>query len=325
MIIDIFCHYMSRSTCDMVEKGRRHQGDKALPAGQERKIPYPIDNEDAELRLRHMDKYGIDIQALSQTSEVLYGFDAEEAAEICRRSNDDNFALCRAYPERFVNICIVSLLDTKSAVDELDRAIQELDCRGVVVASNQNGKGLDSEEYFQFYEKLAEHDLPLLIHPVHWRSYPLVEEDGGSRIMSVFGWPFDTTQAVWRMIFGGVLDRFPSMKIVMHHMGAMFPFFVGRIETAYNRLKEKLPRPLPEYWNSIYGDTALSGGIAAFPCGYAFFGPERLVYGSDYPFGPEGGERFIRENLNGVRQLNIPAPDMQKILWDNARRLLKID
>jgi aminocarboxymuconate-semialdehyde decarboxylase len=294
--------------------------------GPGKQFPYPVENGDPEVRLKLMDRYGVNIQALSQTTPVLLGFGSEDAAEICRLSNNDNYAVCRAYPKRFINICIFSLLDVKSAMKELDRSINELDCRGITIASNQNGKGLDSPEYFPFYEKVVKHDLPILIHPTHWESYPLVDMDKGWRMMQIFGWPFDTTQAVWRLILGGVIDRFPTMKIVMHHLGAMFPFFVRRIEQNFVRLlKDKVPRPITEYWKNLYGDTAVDGTLAAYPCGYAFFGPDRMMYGSDYPFGAEAGEDFIRTNLSGIQSMNIPAEEKAKILGGNAKRLLKID
>jgi predicted TIM-barrel fold metal-dependent hydrolase len=317
MIIDVFCHHISRAVGEIIGKGKYY--------GAGKQYPYPVQNADAEVRLELMDKYGIDIQALSQTTPVLMGFGPDDAAEICRLSNDDNYALCKAYPDRFVNICMISLLDMKSAMKELERSISELDCRGVTVSSNQNGKGLDSPEYFPFYEKLVEHDLPLLIHPTHWESYPLVDMDKGWRMMHVFGWPFDTTQAVWRLILGGVIDRYPSLKIVTHHMGAMLPYFVRRLESTFNRyLRDRLPKHISKYWSNIYGDTAIDGTVAAYPCGYAFFGPDRLMYGSDYPFGVEAGEAYIRENINGIKAMNLPPQDMEKILGGNAKKLLKI-
>jgi predicted TIM-barrel fold metal-dependent hydrolase len=320
MIIDIYSHHISESVGKLIAKGK-YFGEE----GGGKQYYRPAQNSAPEVRLGLMEKYGIDVQALSQTIPVLMGFGPEDAAEICRVSNDDNYALCRTYPGRFVNICILSLLDMGSAMKELGRCINELDCRGVTVSSNQNGKGLDSPEYFKLYEKLIEHDLPLLIHPTHWQSYPLVDNDTGWRMMHVFGWPFDTTQAVWRLIFGGVIDRYPSLKVVTHHMGAMIPYFVRRIESAYNgHLKYKLPRHISQYWGNLYGDTAVDGTVAAYPCGYAFFGPDRLMYGSDYPFGAEAGEAYIRDNLAGVRAMDIPPRDMEKILGGNAKKLLKI-
>jgi predicted TIM-barrel fold metal-dependent hydrolase len=317
MIVDIYSHHISASAGKLIEKGKYF--------GEGKQYYRPVQNADPEVRLSLMEKYGIDVQALSQTTPVLMGFGPEDAAEICRLSNDDNYALCKAHPGRFVNICVLSLLDMDSAIKELDRSINELDCRGVTVSSNQNGKGLDSPEYFRLYEKLVEHDLPLLIHPAHWERYPLVDMDTAWRMMHVFGWPFDTTQAVWRLIFGGVIDRYPSLKVVTHHMGAMLPYFVRRIESTFNlHLKDKLPRHISQYWGNFYGDTAVDGTVAAYPCGYAFFGPDRLMYGSDYPFGPQVGEAYIRDNLLGVKAMDIPPQDMEKILGGNAKKLLKL-
>src|SRR3972149_2879102 len=246
MIIDIFSHHISQRVSEMMKKSRYY--------GPGKQYPYPAQNADAEVRLGLMDKYGIDVQALSQTTPVLLGFNARDAAEICRVSNDDTYALCKAYTERFVNISMFSLLDVKSALAELDRCIAGLDCRGVTISSNQKGRGLDSPEYFPFYEKLVEHDLPILIPPIHWESYPLVDQEKGWRMMHIFGWPFDTTQAVWRLIMGGVFERYPSLKVVAHHMGAMFPYFVRRIESTFNRhLQAALPKHISAYYGNIYG------------------------------------------------------------------------
>jgi predicted TIM-barrel fold metal-dependent hydrolase len=317
VVIDIFCHHISKSVGKILEKTKYY--------GKGKEFPYPLQNGDPEVRLALMDKYGIDIQALSQTTPVLLGLSPQDAAEVCRLSNDDNYALCKAHPDRFVNICIISLLDMDSAMRELDRSINELDCRGVTISSSQNGKGLDSPEYFPFYEKIVEHDLPILIHGTHWECSPLMDMDNAWRFLHVFGWDYDSTQAVWRLIFGGVIDRFPSLKIVTHHLGNYIPFFVRRIEQNFNNfLRDKLPRHISEYWGNIYGDTAVDGTAGAFPCGYAFFGSDRMMYGSDYPFGAEAGEDFIRENLAGVKAMAIPEDEKRKILRENAKKMLKI-
>ncbi|MBW1806351.1 MAG: amidohydrolase [Deltaproteobacteria bacterium] len=318
MIIDIFNHHISESVGKMMGKAKYY--------GEGKEFPYPPQNTDPEVRLALMDKYGVDIQAISQTTPVLLGQSAEDAAEICRLSNSDNYSLCKAFPDRFVNICMFSLLDMKSAMDEFERCVNELDCRGVTISTNQNGKGLDSPEYFPFYEKVVEHDLPILLHGTHWECSPLMDMDNSWRFLHVFGWDYDSTQAVWRLIFGGVLDQFPSLKIVTHHLGNYIPFFVRRIEINFNWiLQDKLPRHISEYWGNIYGDTAVDGTPGAFPCGYAFFGAERMMYGSDYPFGAESGEDFIRENLAGVKAMAIPEPEKEKILGGNAKKMLKID
>jgi len=316
MIVDIFVHYVKKQTLVLLEQTAGFRGSSR---------GFGKNSDDPEVRLGLMDKYGIDVQAISQTTPAISGMSPEDAARICRICNNDNYALCKAFPDRFVNICMISLLDMNSAMDELKRSIETLDCRGLTISSNQNGKGLDAPEYSPFYQMAVEYDLPILIHPTNWESYPLVDMDTRWRMMHIFGWPFDTTQAVWSLIFGGVLDRFPTLKIITHHMGAMLPYFARRIEVQFKRmLVDKLPRHVTEYWKNIYGDTAVDGTRAAYPCGYAFFGPERLLFGTDYPAGLEGGEDFIRENLAGVKAMNIPADEMNAILGGNAQKLLKI-
>ena len=316
MIIDFSAHHVPASII------MKWEGTKS---GQGKHFVYSPKNADPESRLGLMDKYGVDMQALSLSAPALLAFDNNEVSEICRLSNEENYALCKAYPKRFVNICIISLLDMHRAMRELDDGINELDCRGVTIATNQRGKGLDSPEYYPFYEKVVKHDLPILLHPTDWESYPLVDTVTGWRMMQVFGWPFDTTQAVWRLIFGGVIDRFPSLKIVTHHLGAMFPYFSRRVEQNFRKfLKDKLPRPISEYWGNIYGDSAMDGTDPAYPCGYAFFGPDRIVFGTDYPYGLEEGEDFIRENLAGIMKMAISEEDKKKILGENAKKLLKV-
>jgi predicted TIM-barrel fold metal-dependent hydrolase len=318
MIIDILAHYISETASRILEKTSKYFGGG-------RDFGYAPYNANLERRLGVMKKYGVDIQALSQTAPILMGFNGEDAAEICRISNNDNYSLCKAYPQKFVNICIISLLDMPRALKELERDVNELDCRAITVAANQAGEGLDSPRYFSFYGKLAEYNLPLFVHPINWQANPLVEMRTGWRMMHVFGWPFDTTQAVWRLIFGGVLDRFPDLKIITHHCGGMMPFFAGRAEENYRSLLSgKLPRDIKEYWRNLYGDTALDGSASAVRCGYDFFGPNRMMYGTDYPFGGEFGEHFVRENLAAVKKLDIQEADIKKILGENARLLLKI-
>jgi predicted TIM-barrel fold metal-dependent hydrolase len=318
MIIDILAHYISQPVCQILERTSQYFGRGKV-------FGYAPYNADLDRRLGVMEKYGIDVQALSQTAPILMGFNSTQAAEICRISNNDNYTLCKAYPHKFVNICLISLLDMPSALQELDHAVNELDCRAVTVATNQAGEGLDSPGYFGFYEKLVEYDLPLFIHPINWQANPLVEMRTGWRMMHVFGWPFDTTQAIWRLIFGGVLDRYPDLKIITHHCGGMIPFFAARAEENYRSLlKDKLPRDIKEYWGNLYGDTALDGSLSAMRCGYEFFGPERMLYGTDYPFGNEFGEHFVRENLAALKKLNLQSEEFERIAGENARILLKI-
>jgi len=314
MIIDVFCHHIGRTAAELLDKKPYY--------GKGKEFDYPQENADPEVRLGLMEKYGVDMQALTQTTPVMLGCNAEEALEICRASNNDNYSLCKAYPGKFVNICMASMMDIRNDIKEVERSVNDLDARGVTISTSINGKGLDAPEFDPFWEAVQKYDLPVFLHPVSWKDYPLAER---YRMMNLFGWPFDTTVAVWTIIFGGVLDRFPGLKFVTHHMGAMLPFFHGRAEDRFKRfLAPTVKKTLNEYWRSIYGDTAVDGGVNAYPCGYAFFGPDRLMFGTDYPFGYGRGDSFIKDNLNCVKNMNIPDADKKKILGENARKLLKL-
>ena len=318
MIIDMYAHHISKRVGEMLLKGKYY--------GPGREFPFPEEQADPDVRLRLMEKYGIQTQVICQTTPVLLGLNPEEAAEICRFSNEDNYTLCKNHPGRFYNVCILSLLDMPSAMEEFKRCINELDCRGLTISTSQNGVGLDDQRFFPFYEMCVEHDLPILLHGTHWEASKLMDMENGFRFMHVFGWDYDSTMALWRMIFGGVIDRFPTIKIVTHHLGNYFPFFKRRIEQNVNKfLADQIPRRIEDYYGNIYADTAVDGTLGAFPCGYAFFGPERMMYGSDYPFGAEAGEDFIRENLNGVKGMYIPDAEKAQILGLNAKKMFKID
>jgi aminocarboxymuconate-semialdehyde decarboxylase len=320
MIIDFSAHVIAPKTEKILMKKPyfRPSTEKGV-----KYFPYPPRHAEPEALLSLMEKYGIDIMMLSPTAPVLLGFEAEEAALICKLSNDYIYELCNKYPHRFVGCALVSLLDVNSALEELERAVGELGFKCVTVSTNQKGKGLDSSEFHPFYEKVVKYDVPIFLHPTCWEGYPLVSLEGGLGIMTIFGWPFDTTQAAWRLIFGGVLDRFPALKIVMHHLGGMLPYFSRRAFAISLYLQKKMPRPLKSYIEQIYGDTALYGGpVESLMCGYAFFGPDRMLFGSDYPFARES--LIFEDSLACIRAMPIPQEEKDKILYRNAKKLLKL-
>ena len=128
------------------------------------------------------------------------------------------------------------------------------------------------------------------------------------------------------MIFGGVFDRFPTLQVVTHHLGAMFPYFAERVIGTYEgTLKGACKRHIMDYWrDNLWGDTAMNGSRPALVCGYSFMGADRMLYATDYPFGGEQGERFVREGLAAVKEMKIPAVEKKKILGGNAKKLMKI-
>jgi aminocarboxymuconate-semialdehyde decarboxylase len=314
MIIDVASHII---TWEVEEALAKKKDFKLIRKN------FTDDNSNPEHRIALMEKYGIDMQVLTQTTPILQGLTVDEAEQICKMSNDAIGLIARQYPDYFVPFSVVSLLNVDAAISELERSVGQWGCRGVTIGTNQDNKGLDFEEFEPFWQKVCELDIPVSLHPMHWRAYPLLSED--EALMRLFGWPFDTTVAVMRLVLSGVMERNPTLKIITHHLGGgMLPFYSGRFNVKFENLQKRLQKPVEASFARIYADTAVDGTAAALPCGHAFFGTERMLFGTDYPFSPEKGELYLRENLAIVKEMDLPDEDKAKILGGNAQRLLKL-
>jgi predicted TIM-barrel fold metal-dependent hydrolase len=216
--------------------------------------------------------------------------------------------------------------------------VNELGARGIQIFSNINGKPISAPEYLPVFETMAAVDLPIWLHPYRgaaWSDYP-TEDKSQFEIWWTFGWPYDTSVAMARVVFAGYFDRFPNLKIISHHMGAMVPYFAGRVGPGWDQLgartsdqdlslvlKQLGKRPL-DYFKMFYADTALFGAYEATTCGLEFFGVDHVVFASDAPFDPEKGPMYIRETIKIVDRLPVTPAQREDIYWRNAARLLKL-
>jgi aminocarboxymuconate-semialdehyde decarboxylase len=239
--------------------------------------------------------------------------------------------LCLKYRDRFVAaIALLPMNNIDAALKETDRAIKDLGFKGIYVHSNINGKPLDAPEFLPLWEKIAKYDLPVYIHP--WRppefSDYAKEKESKYNIAGNFGWPYETTVAMTRIIFSGILDKYPNLKIVTHHCGGMVSFYAGRIYQHYGSQKRFLTNvtktPL-EYYKMFYNDTAIHGNTPALMLAYDFWGPNKLVFGADLPLGDFfWGGRSYRATINAINAMNIIDEDKKKIFVDNTVNLLRI-
>lgn len=288
---------------------------------------------DLDARFKILDRYGC-VQILTLGAppvEAVAG--PKEAAELAHIANDEMAGLVAKYPDRFVAaVAALPMNDMDAALQEADRAIMDLKFKGVQISSSINGKPLDLPEFFPLYEKMVGYDLPIWLHPgrgVKTPDYP-GERVSKYQIWSVFGWPYETTAAMTRLIFSGILEKYPSLKIITHHCGAMAPYFAERISCAYDLTEERLKEPVKqgltkapiEYYRMFYNDTAVSGSRSALMCAYDFFGPEHILFGTDMPFDNELGSRVVRQTIASIEQMDIPDSDKKKIFEDNTRKLL---
>jgi uncharacterized protein len=256
----------------------------------------------------------------------------EKALELSKRANDEIAELVAKYPQRFIaGIATVAMNNPDAALKELERALIRLNMKGVQLFASTHEKPLDSPEFIPIYELLSEHNLPILIHPFRSKTAKeyTCEKESMYHLYHILGWPFETSAAMCRFVFSGILEKLPDLKIVTHHDGAMIPFFESRIiEAQYHRKMTKpvyarLTKPPIEYFKMMYGDTAIRTKPALM-CAYYFFGAEHMLFGTDFPHGSQMGVSSVRRSVNGVEQMDVTEEEKQMIFETNSRRLLRL-
>jgi aminocarboxymuconate-semialdehyde decarboxylase len=334
MKIDIFPHIYPRPFFDRMKT----VSDRAANM-QKRVLDIPV-IVDLDLRFRIMDQFQGYCQVLTLASPPIESYaDAKLSPELARIANDGMAELVEKYPDRFVAFAAsLPMNNPDAAVEEIDRAVTQLGARGVQIFSNVDGRPLDEPQFQPIFDRMAAHDLPIWLHPARPSTFPDYVGEGKSRyeLWWVFGWPYETSVAMARLVFSGLFDRHPAIKIITHHMGAMIPYFEGRVGAGLDQLGTRTPaneqslvrhnlkhRPI-DYFRMFYGDTALFGAVGPLECGLAFFGVDRILFGTDMPFDPEKGPGFIRETIRAVEAMSIAPADRAKIYEGNARQLLKL-
>ncbi len=283
---------------------------------------------DPERRIEHMDKLGIDVQVLSVPGPGADRIVGKAALAIARKANDAIAQLCRKYPKRFIGLATLPTWSIPDSLEELERSISDLGLGGFGCYTNLNGKALDREELFPLYERIAQHGIPVYLHP----TAPLATEATGLDIMPVliFGWAFDSTVAMARLVYGRVLERFPEINFVVADVGGVLSFFAQRAANIYSGRTEEIRKryglkenPLDSF-KRFYVDTA-DHPSSTLRCVVDFFGTDRLVLGTNYPYGPEEGCVLVKNSLKALEELDLKREEKEKILGLNAARVLKLE
>jgi aminocarboxymuconate-semialdehyde decarboxylase len=158
----------------------------------------------------------------------------------------------------------------------------------------------------------------------------LTEKVSRYNMFSLFGWPYDTTSAMARLVFSGIMEKYPNLKIVTHHLGGMVPFYAERIRqfTQISRVGQEklyLKKDCIDYFRMFYADTAIYGNPTALTCGVTFFGADHVLFGIDFPLGDsEHGDRNYRQTINAIEAMGLSDEDKKKIYEDNARKLMRL-
>jgi predicted TIM-barrel fold metal-dependent hydrolase len=262
-----------------------------------------------------MNRYPDVLQMLTVANVPLEKFvSPKEAIELARMANDELADLVLKYPDKFFGaVACLPMNDLDAALEEVDRAITQLRLKGIQLYCRINGEPLDAPKFKPLYEKMARYDLPIWIHPT---TNEKLDNDIG-----IFSWPFETTSAMLRLVKSGVFAEYPNIKFIVHHAGAMVPFFAERIRWVMSLAPQPYPN-IHEHFRRFYGDTAVYGHTPALMCAYDFFGADHLLFGTDAPLGPRWG--MVEDTIASIERMAIPDADKEKILKKNAVDLLKL-
>jgi len=290
---------------------------------------------DLDARFKEMDEYGDYRQIISLPNPPI-----EEIAKpdvglrLARIANNCMAELCRRHPERFPTFAAaLCLTDVDGSIAEARRAIKELGARGVLIYTDVAGEPLDLPKFDPVFAMVAELGAVVWLHPARTAAMPDYKSEPKSRyeMWWCLGWPYDTSVAMIRLVFSGLFDRYPKLKIITHHLGGMIPFYDGRVgpglkvlgarttDEDYSKVLPSLKRPHMDYLHEFYADTALfAGGVHALRCGLEFFGAEHVVFASDAPLGP------IPPTIKTIEALELAPEARRKLYCGNAEALLNM-
>jgi predicted TIM-barrel fold metal-dependent hydrolase len=336
--LDIFPHIFP---LDYFERMKNiAEGNPGLAAALKRWMHIPV-LWDLDQRIRMMKRWPGYQQVLTLSMPAIEFLGSpDETPGLARMANDGMAQIVREQRELFpAFVASLPMNNVPASLAEMERAIVELGAKGVQIFTNVNGRPLDEPEFFPVFERMAKkYDLPIWVHPsrtAKFADYP-TEQKSKYEIYWLFGWPYETSAFMARMVFSQMFEKLPNLKIITHHLGAMAPFFVNRIgygmdqfgtrttdEDYESLLKRMNKRPL-DFFRMFYGDTSVNGSASAIRCGLDFFGVEHVLFGTDCPFDPEGGPLFIRETIKTLERMALKPGDRRKIYFGNAMNMLRL-
>ena len=274
-----------------------------------------------EGRLKNMDEAGIDIQVLSLTSPGVEQFEPDTGTAMARDANDLLYESIRKRPDRFIGFAALAPKNPKAAADELERAVTKLGFKGWKTHSNYAGEFLDDRKFWPILERAEGLGIPVYLHPTV-PDIPQLTQYGIVLAGPPFGFGVETSITMIRLIYSGVLDRYPKLKIVIGHYGEGLPFLMHRINFAYDKpwfdpdATPKLNRKPSDYLrDNVYYTTSGNYFKGAWQCTYEAVGPDHMLLATDYPYDNP------KECMAFLEGLSLAEQDKVKLFSGNARRI----
>ena len=329
MNIDIHAHFIPAGSLKVAsEIGKRHglllgTNDRGREIVTRNGKPYlsqpKAEFSDLDLRLSIMDSQGVDMQALSPASTYFfYWMAAEESLEYAQWLNDRLAEAVAKHPKRLVALGSVPMQDSAKAVGELERAIGKLGLRGVEIASNINGRYFDDPAFNPFWEAAQALHALIFVHP---NSVVGAERMKEFNLANLIGNPTDTSLAIAKLMFSGVLERYPRLKFLLAHAGGFLPYTWGRLDRGYriqDSATSKIDKAPGEYFKLLNFDT-ITHSAMALEYLVANFGADHVLLGSDYPY-----DMGDPEPVASLRAARLDGASKEQIASANACKLLGI-
>jgi aminocarboxymuconate-semialdehyde decarboxylase len=325
VIVDVHSHiFPERFLLALEREGRRHGAHVEEHGGERIVWSSPRQSArigpvfyDVSARLEAMERWGIGVQALSLSPPMLYWAPPEVGRQLASTFNDEVAAICRAHPDRFVALATLPLQDVAGALAEAARAVRG-GCRGLYIGTNVNGRYLDEPAFAPLWTYAERERVPVFTHPVNNAG-----EDRMDRwhLANSVGNPGETALAAGRLILGGVLERFPALRVVLAHGGGSLPCVVGRMDHAYAvrpECREAVPQRPSAYLRRFCFDT-ITHDDRALRLLIDAAGADRVLLGTDQPY-----DMADADPVGRLRRLELPHSDTEAIAAGNAVRLLAL-
>ncbi|HTF92762.1 MAG TPA: amidohydrolase family protein [Verrucomicrobiae bacterium] len=329
MNIDVHAHYVPPDSLKVASEIGRRQGlklekeergrDVVTRDGRPLLTQLKAEFSDLDLRLSIMDHQGVDMQVISPASSYFfYWMAVSEGLEFARWLNDSLAEAVAKHPERLVALASVPMQDSAKAAAELERAMAKLGLRGAEIASNIGGRYFDDPGFDPFWEAAQALDAVIFVHPNQVVGADRMKE---FNLANLIGNPTDTSLAFAKLIFGGVLERFPRLKLLLAHAGGFLPYTWGRLDRGY-RIQDsstaKISKSPGEYLKLLYFDT-ITHSRMALEYLVANFGADHVLLGSDYPY-----DMGDPEPVATLAAIGVDSDKFNRIASANACKLLRI-
>jgi 2,3-dihydroxybenzoate decarboxylase len=274
------------------------------------------------LRLDAMDKAGIDIAVLSLFQPGVQGErDTATAVRKAKAANDALAERIARHPARFRGFAAVPMQDPREAADELERAVKELGFKGALINGHTRGVYLDDARCLPFWERVAALDVPIYLHPANPMTIPAAFEGYPGLAQAMFGWAAETGGHALRLVLSGLFDRFPSLTVLLGHMGEALPFYLWRIDSRFRISEPKVAlRHMPSEYIRRNIAITTAGVFAPEPlrCAIDAMGLDRVLFSVDYPLeDSEEAARFIET-------APLREAEREAVCFRNAERVLRL-